>query len=334
MRLYYIASGYRRPIDILDNALMKALYGQSHESRIFLLNRTPLQRLLPDIRDFKPEFVLTLCGPCSFLPNEHIRSIRRMDIPIGVWFVDDPYAIDNALQVAAEYDIIFTIDSGCIPYYKRHGCQRVHHLPLGTDTDIFRPFISHPSYESDVCFIGTGYNNRLQMMQQVMKGLDPNLRVTLVGHFWDTVDWSGGCIPHLRTKWVNASETPRYYNGAKLVLNIHRSEDDTLIDKNQTGAPGHSINNRTFDIAACSGMQLTDYRPDLHLFYEPSEELLCFESPKECAELIHKYRYDELSRSSIARKGYARTQAQHTFAKRLEQMLAWVREGIEGIHLH
>lgn len=326
MRLYYIASGYRRPIDILDNALMKALYGQCHESKIFLLNRAPLQQLLPDIREFRPDFVLTICGPRSFLPVEQVRSIRRMGIPIGVWFVDDPYAIDNALQVAAEYDIIFTIDSGCVPYYERHGCKRVHHLPLGTDTDIFRPFNAHPSYESDICFIGTGYDNRLRMMQQMLKELDPNLHVKLVGHFWDTVNWSGGCIPHLRTKWVNFSETPRYYNGAKLVLNIHRSEDDTLIDKNKTGAPGHTINNRTFDIAACRRAQIIDYRPDLHMFYEPGEELLCFESPKECAELIHKYLYEDAKRSSIASQGYERTRAEHTFAKRLAHLLSRVRE--------
>ncbi|TQR44842.1 CgeB family protein [Paenibacillus popilliae] len=326
MRLYYIASGYRRPIDILDNALMKALYGQCHESKIFLLNRAPFQQLLPDIREFRPEFVLTICGPRSFLPVDQVRSIRRMGIPIGVWFVDDPYAIDNALQVAAEYDIIFTIDSGCVPYYERHGCKRVHHLPLGTDTDIFRPFNAHPSYESDICFIGTGYDNRLRMMQQMLKELDPGLHVKLVGHFWDTVNWSGGCIPHLRTKWVNFSETPRYYNGAKLVLNIHRSEDDTLIDKNKTGAPGYTINNRTFDIAACRRAQIIDYRPDLHMFYEPGEELLCFESPKECAELIHTYLYEDAKRSSIASQGYERTRAEHTFAKRLEHLLSRVRE--------
>ncbi|KJB86329.1 hypothetical protein AZ66_19390 [Paenibacillus sp. E194] len=326
MRLYYIASGYRRPIDILDNALMKALYGQCHESKIFLLNRAPLQQLLPDICEFRPEFVLTICGPRSFLPVDQVRSIRRMGIPIGVWFVDDPYAIDNALQVAAEYDIIFTIDSGCVPYYERHGCKRVHHLPLGTDTDIFRPFNAHPSYESDICFIGTGYDNRLRMMQQMLKELDSGLHVKLVGHFWDTVNWSGGCIPHLRTKWVNFSETPRYYNGAKLVLNIHRSEDDTLIDKNKTGAPGHTINNRTFDIAACRRAQIIDYRPDLHMFYEPGAELLCFESPKECAELIHTYLYEDAKRSSIASQGYERTRAEHTFAKRLEHLLSRVRE--------
>lgn len=326
MKLYYISSGYRRPIDIFDNALIKVMY-EHHESRIFPLNREPIQQLLPDIRQFQPEFVLTLCGPCSFLPVNIVRHIRNLDIPIGVWFVDDPYAIDNALQVAVEYDIVFTIDSGCVPYYEHFGCRRVHHLPLGTDTDIFRPFIPHTSYESDICFIGTGYNNRLRFMQQLLRELDPNLHVKIVGHYWESADWSGGCIPRLRSKWINFSETPRYFNGAKIVLNIHRSADDKLIDKNKTGAPAHSINNRTFDIAACCSMQLIDYRPDLHLFYNPGKELLSFQCPQECAGLIQEYVYDEDKRRTVlSSKAYERTRSQHTFVKRLQKMIVWINK--------
>lgn len=35
MKLYYIASGYRRPIDILDNALIKALTQRFQEVSFF-----------------------------------------------------------------------------------------------------------------------------------------------------------------------------------------------------------------------------------------------------------------------------------------------------------
>ncbi|MFW5435414.1 CgeB family protein [Paenibacillus apiarius] len=321
MKLYYIASGYRRPIDILDNALMKAVCGHSHEVRLFRLNRTPIQSLLPEIRQFAPDFVLTLCGPKSFLPPELIRAIRAMGIPTGVWFTDDPYAIDNALRVAPHYDYVFTIDSGCIPYYERNGSKRVFHLPLGTDLDIFRPYAVHASYRNDVCFIGTGYDNRLAFMKEALRYVNKDVRVQLVGHFWETVDWSGGCVPSIRSKWINFSETPRYFNGASIVLNIHRSEDDSLIDKNKAGAPAHTINNRTFDIAACRAFQLTDYRPDLELFYTPGEEIGCYDSPKQCADLIHHYMNEPGKRQEAAAKAYHRTCAQHTFSHRLNSLL-------------
>lgn len=139
----------------------------------------------------------------------------------------------------------------------------------------------------------------------------------------------GGLVFRLRAehsgKWVNFSETPRYFNGASIVLNLHRSEDDPLLDKNRSGAPGHSINNRTFDIAACRAFQLTDYRPDLPLFYRPEEEIVCFDSPKECAELIHRYLHDRPARNEIADRAYRRTLAGHTFADRLDAMLSLIR---------
>ncbi|OGX68107.1 MAG: hypothetical protein A2189_07290 [Paenibacillus sp. RIFOXYA1_FULL_44_5] len=326
MKIYYIASGYRRPIDMLDNAIMKSFGRMNIQAVMFPLNRKPLSFLLPEIRKFAPELVLTICGPRSHLPIELVRSIRNIGIETAVWFVDDPYAVDNSLNIAREYDIVFTIDSGCVPFYKHAGCKRVYHLPLGTDPEIFHPFAVHPSYGSDVCFIGTGYENRLRFMEEMLTFLHGDIRVQLVGHFWESMKLSGGCMPNIRKKWVNFTETARYYNGAHIVLNIHRSHDDPLLDKNKSGAPGHSINNRTFDIAACRSLQLIDYRPDLNLFYTPDKEMVVFESPRECAEQIHRYLYDAEIRNQIAGKAFNKTQQNHMFTHRIEKMITLISE--------
>lgn len=321
MKLYYITSGYRRPIDILDNALLKALSATSHTFDYFMLNREPLSLLLPRIQSFGPDMVITLCGPRSHIPVQVISELRRLGIITVIWFADDPYAIDNSLSVASAYDAVFTIDSACIPFYISNGCDKVFHLPLGTDTNIFRPYAVHPSYHSDVCFIGTGYDNRLRFFKEMLRYLDRNIHVRLIGHFWEHVDWSQGCVPLIRSKWINFSETPRYFNGAKIVLNIHRSEDDTYIDKNHAGAPAHSINNRTYDIAACNAFQLVDFRVDLPASYEPQAEIISFESPKESADQIHQYLHDAEARQRIAARAYERTMNCHTFSHRLHRMM-------------
>lgn len=322
MKLFYITSGYRRPIDILDNALIKALISAGYDTTFFLTNRRPLTELIPAIRDHAPDLVITLCGPKSHLPITIVHQIRSLGFHTAVWFVDDPYAIDNALEVAVAYDTIFTIDSGCIPYYKAHGCKEVFHLPLGTDLDIFKPYPVHPSYSTDVCFIGTGYKNRLDTMQEMLHYLPPSTRVHLIGHFWEHVDWSRGVRPQLRSKWINFTETPRYFNGAKIVLNLHRSEDDRYLDKNRTGAPAHSINNRTFDISACQAFQLIDYRADLSTYYEPDKEIVSFQSPKEGAELIMHYLNQQEEREAIAARAIARTQKEHTFLHRVNRLMS------------
>ncbi|WP_195576046.1 CgeB family protein [Paenibacillus sp. 1001270B_150601_E10] len=322
MKLYYITSGYRRPIDILDNALIKALIASGYEIEFFLTNRRPITELIPDIKKHAPDLVITLCGPKSHLPVSIIHGIRSLGLRTAVWFVDDPYAIDNALEVAAAYDYVFTIDSGCIPYYEASGCKQVFHLPLGTDLDIFRPYAVHPSYATDVCFIGTGYKNRLETMQEMLAYIQEPIRVHLIGHFWEHVDWSQGVRPKLRSKWINFTETPRYFNGAKIVLNLHRSEDDRYLDKNRTGAPAHSINNRTFDISGCRAFQLIDYRSDLASYYEPDKEIVGFHTPKQGAELILNYLHQDGARLDIAERAYRRTINEHTFLHRIASMMS------------
>lgn len=324
-KIYYITSGYRRPIDMLDNAMIKALMRRNDNVKTFLLNHMPIQQLLPDITAFSPEIMITICGPRSILPVDIVRKIRSMGIVTVVWFADDPYAIDNTLAVAAEYDYVFTIDSGCIPYYESRGCTKISHLPLGADPDIFYPNPVHPSYHNDVCFIGTGYQNRLRFFEEVLKQLN-HVKVQLVGHFWEGMRLSGNCIPGIRKKWINPPEVARYYNGAKIVLNIHRSHDDPLIDKNKVGAPGNSINNRTFDIAACRAFQLIDYRPDFKHSFKTGGEMVAFESPKECADLINKYLVDSELRTEMARKSYERTMTHHTFIQRVETMMANIQK--------
>lgn len=325
MKLFYITSGFRRPIDMIDNGIIKALLHRNELSSVFQLNRMDVKRLLAEVKNFSPDIVLTLCGPKSYLPIEMVRGIRKMRVPVAVWFVDDPYAIDNALEVATEYDYVFSIDSGCVPYYQEKGCERVYHLPLGTDPDIFNPFQVHPTYHSDICFVGTGYKNRLHFFDELFANLS-HVRVNLVGHFWEQLTIPHSCDVKLRRKWINSHEAARYYNGAKIVLNIHRSHDDPLIGKNQSGAPGFSINNRTFDITACRSFQLIDYRPDLELFFRPVEEIDFFESPKECADKIQRYLLDSNLREQMTEKAFRRTLENHTFLQRLEFLCHKIQE--------
>lgn len=318
--IYYVTSGYRRPIDMLDHAMIKSLMGRNDRVKYFDLNTMPIQNLIPDIVRFSPDIMITICGPESILPIHIVRAIRGMAIATAVWFTDDPYAIDNALAVVAEYDFVFTIDSGCVPYYESSGCKNVFHLPLGTDPDIFYPHPVHPSYYNDVCFIGTGYQNRLRFFEEVLRRLN-GVQVQLVGHYWENLRLTGSCMPHIRKKWINPPEAVKYYNGSKIVLNIHRSQDDPLLDKNKAGAPGHSINNRTFDIAACRAFQLIDYRPDFDQFYQAGAEMIAFESPEECASLINKYLQNSELRMEMARKSYERTIKEHTFSQRVHAMM-------------
>jgi spore maturation protein CgeB len=82
-----------------------------------------------------------------------------------------------------------------------------------------------------------------------------------------------------------------------------------------------SPNPRTFEIASCATLQLTDIRDDLVSFYTPDVDIVTYSSPQEMVEKIEYYLIHEDERREIAIRGMERTLRQHTYAIRLDTML-------------
>jgi spore maturation protein CgeB len=108
---------------------------------------------------------------------------------------------------------------------------------------------------------------------------------------------------------VYGDEKAKAARAAKICLNtLHYAEIN-------------SLNCRAFEIAGCGGFQLVSGVPVLAEHFEPGEELATFAT---IDELIEKARYylshpDEAAR--IARNGQLRAHRDHTYEKRLEQII-------------
>ena len=79
-------------------------------------------------------------------------------------------------------------------------------------------------------------------------------------------------------------ETVKIYNAGKINLNLHSSTFHYGINPE-----GDFVNPRTFEIAACKGFQLLDYRSDLINLFNVNEELIAFHSLDELKDQIEYF---------------------------------------------
>lgn len=278
--------------------------------------------MLAQAAELRPQLVLVMNGLHVFPPDhaEQIAAIRALGIRTAIWFADDPYFTRETARLAPLYDVVFTHELEAVPFYRASGAANAHYLPLGANPAVFHAKPVGQEYRSDVFFVGTGFWNRIRLLDEVLPALEGR-KVVLAGGEWERLARYSRYKPFIRPGFMPVEETVNFYNGAKIVLNIHRTTEPGSDNHNDAGLRGASINPRTYEISACGTLQLTDIRDDLRRYYEPGRELDVFTTPAELTAKILHYLDHEDERRRIAVRGMLRTMRDHAFAGRLGMLL-------------
>lgn len=86
-----------------------------------------------------------------------LRWVKEKKTPTIFWNKEDPVHYQGFIDVAKQFDYIFTTDSDCIPDYQAAaGHKNVFALPFAAQPDIHNPVRSSPR-SGIVCFAGTYY---------------------------------------------------------------------------------------------------------------------------------------------------------------------------------
>jgi spore maturation protein CgeB len=317
INVLYVSSGIGYPYPPIDQAITEALSGLVGQ----LIIAGPGDPVSSIAAANNIDLMIVLNG--VVLPPEQVMNVRNQGIVTAVWFTDDPYYTDWTIDIAPRYDYIFTLEKTCVELYRSLGCRHVFHLPFAVNPAIFHAQNVTIEYRSDICFIGTAYWNRVQMIEKLSEYL-ANKRTMIAGSWWDRLNPSAAALlkDSIRSEeWLSPETTAAYYNGAKIVINLHRASDDRTINFNGIQIGAVSVNPRSFEINACHTLQVMDMREDVSEHYRPNQEVLCYKSDNELLELLEYYLNHEEERREIAFKGYKRTMLNHTYRHRVHQML-------------
>ncbi|MEY9096209.1 glycosyltransferase [Paenibacillus sp. RC84] len=313
-KVLYVTSGKGLPYSPLDTGIIETIRPMVRE----LVFAQPTHDLALTAAREMPDFVLVL--DAMMLPLDQLELIRSWGIKTAVWLLDDPYYTDVTLKLALSFDYVFTIELNCVSFYTESGCPNVYYLPLAVDSSVYRPKAVAAGNNRGACFVGSGYWNRVQ----IFNSLTPTLLrhdVHFTGLWWDRLAAYSKLSGRINlNKWMGPEETADYYNGSKIVINLHRAYDDEQFNNNSRGIQAVSPNPRTFEISACGVLQLTDIRNDLSRFYEPGTEIVTYGSAEELRDKLEYYLTHEEEGREIALRGLSRTMREHTFTNRLTDL--------------
>lgn len=316
IHVLYVTAGIGVPYPALDQAVIDALEGLVQGVSV----ANPSDDIVSIARKVKPDLVLVLNG--VVLTAEKVDKLRRRGFKTAVWFTDDPYYTDWTISIAPRYDYVFTLELNCLPFYRKLGCKNVYYLPFAVNPGAFHPKHVPTSYQSDICFIGTAFWNRVKLIDQLAPIL-MNRKVVIAGWWWDRLQNYSNLSSQIKLgDWMSPEDTASYYNGAKIVINLHRSIDDDTINVNSRKIEALSVNPRTFEISGCATLQLSDIRQDIDNLYNAGTEIATYVTDKDLVEKIDYYLTHEEERQRVALGGLMRTRRDHTYQKRLSSMLS------------
>jgi spore maturation protein CgeB len=263
----------------------------------------------------KPIDIL-ICMAQAPITMKALAELRRRGVITVLWFVEDYLRFTYWKQMASSYDFVFTIQKGdCISAIKQAGAGDVHYIPTACDPFFHRPMElseeERKKWGSHLSFVGAGYHNRQQMFASLASH---DFRIW--GSEWPT------CRPFDRmvqeqARRIAPEEYIKIFNSTDINLNLHSSSERDGVEPN-----GDFINPRTFELASCGAFQLVDERTLLPELFEVGKEIVTFNSLSDLRAKIEYYTEHPEERAQIAQRARERVLRDHTYDKRVEQMLA------------
>jgi len=249
-----VARGYREAFakqghDIRDYRLYNRIkyhvdaLGEPRNQDLNLVTRLAAENVVVEAMRHQAQMVFIVSG--MGLHPDAVWFLRLTSIPTVVLFTESPYNDPQQREFAAVYPAMKCFTNERISAvdgwsYVAHAHDPAIHYP--------RP---KTDYEYDVLMIGTLWQERVELLEQVDW---TGIKLKLIG------TWAAGwppeqspLEPYYEPACITNSCVPEYLAKTKICINPHRAHPDA-----------ESLNPRAYELAACGAFQLSDPRAELN----------------------------------------------------------------------
>lgn len=302
--------------------------------------RLASEKVVVEAVRFQPDVVHFVSG-MAVHPIAY-SDLRRAGFRISLYLTECPYD-DGGAEPALEFvDWLFVNERLSVDHFRGRTPQEqmaaynasnvrylpaqprprhVHYLPHAFDPQVHRPVQVGPEYWSDVFFVGTGFPERIALLEAVdWTGIDLKIR-----GFWELRPDSP-LQPFYRGGVLDNAEAVKWYAGAKVCLNLYRTSRGYGSGEHVHAA--WSLNPRAYELAACSAFQLSEWRPEVDELF--GDSVATFRGPAELRQQLDRWLPDEERdlRQAMGESAHAIVALDHDFEARMAQMLAIIEEDL------
>jgi spore maturation protein CgeB len=262
------------------------------------LDRTN-QRLISLVKEYKPSLLFGIKAENIY--PETIEEIKKTGAKTVLFFIDFMDNWDVIKKLAPAYDYFFSQDRVVLrrlwgelnlknSFYMAHSAE-----------PIADPFLSRIN-KYEISFIGQygpSYPNREKYLLAI-KEMGLNI--------WGTDSWKKTLLKDCFRGRSRGDQRFDIYSQSKIVVDI-----------NWNIMPVEGLSNRPFEVMGSGACFFIDLmREDIKRCYEEGKEFVAFRDENDLREKIKYHLEHEDEREKIARAGYAKTVAKHTYNDRIK----------------
>ncbi len=265
--------------------------------------------------EYKPDMVFTYNG--TILKDDTLDYFRMNGARVVVWMYDSVLRPDRTMCEPHfdHADLFCCFEERDVEYLAIKG-KKAYFLPLACDTDVYYP-INNVVKDIDILFVGTIYTSRkrIELLEEIVARY-PDKKIVIYGeykpYYKNPVSW---LFRKHRDIFLNVNIAPdkvnQLFSRTKIALNIHHKQTF------------HGANQRLFEACGAGAYQICDRNLYIESVF-PNGEIGLYNTPEELFRLIDDALCND--KSIQAQKAYDIVIGQHTFIKRVKQMLIWLNE--------
>lgn len=273
-------------------------------------------QLIEAISAWQPNYTLLVGGlALESIPLALVHHVCKcVESKLIFWSLEDPYELDYVLLKGSVFDLICTSDFSSQCFYP--GQWRVEHLPLASP-DMPAPEVPHRMFPfGRWLFCGVPFTNRIKWIDAIRSSYPDGL---LIGP-----DWPKYCRPtQVSRQRISRNMLMTLYKMMPITLFIGRRHDLANDSKVVPSTPGP----RLFEAAGCGAAQLVcDNGLETGCYYEPNYEFLWARTFDEASECLERFSKDSSTIKEISLRAWKRTQAEHLYYHRAQQLITWFED--------
>ena len=242
------------------------------------------------------------CQDLWFLPPQKLAELR-------------PYAKLIVGQIASPlppeaylkgYDLILTSFPHFVPRLRAMGVAS-EYFRIGFDTRVL-DLLGTVEKDIDASFVG-GISRHHGKALPMLEYLARSTPIEFFGYGAGSLSQSSPIVAR--------------HHGEVWGLDMYRAlaRSRVTLNRHINVAENYANNMRLYEATGVGALLITDQKDNLGELFEVGKEVVAYSSPEEAAELIRYYIAHPVEASEIARAGQARTLREHTYQRRLVELV-------------